>query len=87
MTSTVAGYRDPQLQATEGINAGQLGITSTVASHPGCFILGARVATPHSHQQLTMCLARVLSRGGKKAFMSVGVQFVVVFAWHVIAAL
>ena len=76
MTSTVAGYRDPQLQAAEGINWGQLRITSTVASYPGCFIFGARLAKPHSHQWLTMCLALcVLSRGGKKAFMSVGVQF------------
>jgi hypothetical protein len=46
VTSTVAGYRDPQLQATEGINSGQLGITSSVASYPGCFTLGARLATP-----------------------------------------
>jgi hypothetical protein len=45
MTSTVAGYRDPQLQATEGINSGQLGITSFVASYPGCFAPGARLAT------------------------------------------
>ena len=41
MTSTVAGYRDLQLQATEGVNSGQLGLTGLVASHPGSFPLSA----------------------------------------------
>ena len=44
MISTVAGYRDPHLQATEGINSAQLGITNSVASYPGRFTL-AHLAT------------------------------------------